>query len=85
MLASLTRLVVDNNSLRKLPDVILKLPSLAVLQAAANTITHLPECLEQMPSLQGLILSTNQVCSAWEGCRMGGQLHARLGWSWLTM
>lgn len=69
MLASLTRLVLDNNLLRKLPDVVLQLPSLAVLQAAGNTITHLPECLEQMRSLQGLILSTNQVCSAvaWEG------------------
>jgi Leucine-rich repeat (LRR) protein len=57
-----TLLVVDNNLLRKLPDAVLKLPSLAVLQAAGNTITHLPEDLGRMHSLQGLILSTNQVC-----------------------
>lgn len=71
---SLTRLLIDINLLRKLPDVVLKLPSLAVLQAAGNAITHLPEGLEHMRSLQGLILSTNQV-----SCGMGG-----LGWTMIS-
>lgn len=62
-LTSLTRLVLDNNHLRLLPEVVVKLLSLAVLQASGNGITHLPDTLEQMQSLQALIVSENQVCA----------------------
>lgn len=61
-LIALTRLVVENNLLKKLPDVVLLLPALAVLQASSNSITHLPDSLGQMQALQALMLSGNQVC-----------------------
>lgn len=60
-LVSLTRLVLDNNMLRQLPDVVPKLPALAVLQASGNRITHLPDTLGQLQSLQALMVSENQV------------------------
>jgi Leucine-rich repeat (LRR) protein len=60
-LTSLTRLVLDNNHLRLLPEVVVKLSSLAVLQASGNGITYLPDILEQMHSLQALMVSENQV------------------------
>lgn len=58
---SLTRLVLDNNMLRQLPEVVPKLPALAVLQASGNRITHLPDTLEKLQSLQALMVSENQV------------------------
>lgn len=58
---SLTRLVLDNNMLRQLPDVVPKLPALAVLQASGNRITHLPDTLEKLQPLQALMVAENQV------------------------
>lgn len=63
-LTALSRLVIDSNSLRELPRVVLQLPSLTVLQASHNSITHLPEDLGQMAALQALMLSGNQVSSS---------------------
>lgn len=60
-LVSLTRLVLDNNMLRQLPDVVPKLPALAVLQASGNRITHLPDTLEKLQPLQALMVAENQV------------------------
>lgn len=56
-----TRLVLDHNLLRKLPDVVLNLRYLAVLQAAGNSITHLPDGLDRLQPLQALMVSENQV------------------------
>lgn len=47
--------------MRTLPEVVLKLPSLAVLQASGNRVTHLPDALDQLKSLQALMVSENQV------------------------
>jgi Leucine-rich repeat (LRR) protein len=58
---AITRLVLDHNLLRKLPDVVLNLRCLAVLQAAGNSITHLPDGLDRLQTLQALMVSENQV------------------------
>lgn len=58
---AITRLVLDHNLLRKLPDVVLNLRYLAVLQAAGNSITHLPDGLDRLQPLQALMVSENQV------------------------
>lgn len=67
-LVTLTRLVVDSNLLRELPEVVLGLPSLVVLQASSNSITHLPDDLYRMESLQALMVSGNQVCPLLAAC-----------------
>ncbi len=58
---AITRLVLDHNLLRKLPEVVLNLKSLAVLQATGNSITYLPDGLDRLQSLQALMVSENQV------------------------